>query len=337
MLNCILLFGLAVLVAAEDSCRVRPDALEEKYEALLAENEALKAENEELRRRCASDHELSSSDTQMEEALEGEAGEASSADAETEATDLEATESADAAETAEFEDSQVEENVDLHDALGSVPSVPETSGREVAPQVITSTQAGFLTIDTFEEETAGKSVFIKFMAPWCGACAEARPSWDKLRREYAGTIDTLIAQVDCTVEEHRYLCDEHGVRSYPTFKYGVVPDLQFYEGSREFEDLKAFALNNLDPMCSPQHVQACDADAKAKIRKFKAMTVSTLRQRISAKKAEMTKLAEDYELRKQTIEVRLGQAKGKLSKSKAAIDKENGLELMRACQMTMGS
>jgi len=37
-----------------------------------------------------------------------------------------------------------------------------------------------LTADNFDAETAGKTVFIKFLAPWWGHCKKMKPDWDKL-------------------------------------------------------------------------------------------------------------------------------------------------------------
>ena len=37
-----------------------------------------------------------------------------------------------------------------------------------------------LTQDNFDAETAGKTVFIKFLAPWWGHCKKMKPDWDKL-------------------------------------------------------------------------------------------------------------------------------------------------------------
>merc|ERR1711943_151867 len=66
--------------------------------------------------------------------------------------------------------------------------------------------------------TSGKSVFIKFLAPWCGHCKSMKPAWDQLMEEFKDSKSAVVADVDCTV--HQDLCGKHGVQGYPTIKYG---------------------------------------------------------------------------------------------------------------------
>ena len=42
---------------------------------------------------------------------------------------------------------------------------------------------------------------------------------------YADSPTALVADVDCTAAGEK-LCSEHGVRGYPTIKYGDPADLQ---------------------------------------------------------------------------------------------------------------
>lgn len=71
-----------------------------------------------------------------------------------------------------------------------------------------------------------------------------KPDWDKLIAEYEGSTQALIADVDCTAAGQA-LCQQHGVGSYPTIKYGDPDKLQDYSGGRGFDDLKTFADTNL--------------------------------------------------------------------------------------------
>merc|ERR1712151_221729 len=96
----------------------------------------------------------------------------------------------------------------------------------------------------------------KFLAPWCGHCKRMKPDWDKLIAEYKGHATTLIADVDCTTGGQS-LCEEVGVRGYPTIKYGDPADLQDYNGGRSYDDLKSFADENLGPSCGPANLDLC--------------------------------------------------------------------------------
>merc|ERR1712194_752036 len=85
----------------------------------------------------------------------------------------------------------------------------------------------------------------------------------------------LVADVDCTAGG-KSLCDEVGVRGYPTIKHGDPNDLEDYNGGRTFDDLKKFATENLGPSCGPNNLDLCDDDAKASIAKYSAMVPAQL-------------------------------------------------------------
>lgn len=145
-----------------------------------------------------------------------------------------------------------------------------------------------LTPDNYSAETDGKSVFLKFFAPWCGHCKKLKPDWDKLIEDFASSSTQLVADVDCTADG-KALCDANGVKGYPTLKWGDPSDLQDYQGGRSYDDLKKFADENLKPICSVKNIDLCDADKKAQIEKYQAMSLDDLK---AAAKAEEDKLEE---------------------------------------------
>mmetsp|Transcript_16211 Transcript_16211/g.35087 ORF Transcript_16211/g.35087 Transcript_16211/m.35087 type:complete len:218 (-) Transcript_16211:378-1031(-) len=161
-----------------------------------------------------------------------------------------------------------------------------------------------LSPDNWEAETSGKSVFLKFFAPWCGHCKKLKPDWDKLMDEFAGSATQLVADVDCTAGG-KPLCDENGVKGYPTLKWGDPSDLQDYQGGRTLSDLSKFANEKLKPLCSVKNIDLCDADKKAEIEKYQAMDSAALEAVVAAEekkleaaealfKAEVQKLQDTY-------------------------------------------
>jgi len=81
------------------------------------------------------------------------------------------------------------------------------------------------------------------------------PDWEKLADDWAGHEVGLIAEVDCTTDG-KPLCDQNGVKGFPTLKYGDPSALEDYQGGRTFNDLAEFALANsarslkvLPPIC----------------------------------------------------------------------------------------
>merc|ERR1712060_994181 len=97
----------------------------------------------------------------------------------------------------------------------------------------------------------------------------------------AGSSTQLVADVDCTADG-KPLCDEVGVKGYPTIKWGDPSDLQDYQGGRTYDDLKAFADENLKPVCSPKNIDLCDDAKKADILKFQGMPDADLEAAIAA-------------------------------------------------------
>jgi len=118
-----------------------------------------------------------------------------------------------------------------------------------------------------------------------------KPAWDELGDAFAGSSTVLIGDVDCTVEES--LCKKYGVEGYPTIKSFVGGgDGEDYDGGRDFDDLKAFADENLGASCSNDNVDLCDDEQKAILTKYNAMSAED-RQAIIDEAAATVKKAEE--------------------------------------------
>jgi len=128
-----------------------------------------------------------------------------------------------------------------------------------------------------------------------------KPDWDKLTEEYKDSKSVLIADVDCTADG-KELCNEIGVRGYPTIKYGDPADLTDYKGGRTLKDLQAHAAENLGPTCGPNNLDLCDAEKKASIEKYAAMSIADLDAFIEAQSTAMETAESDFKTFVETLQ-----------------------------------
>jgi hypothetical protein len=154
-----------------------------------------------------------------------------------------------------------------------------------------------------------------------------KPDWDKLMAAFADSKDVLIADVDCTAGG-KSLCDQVGVRGYPTIKHGDPNDLQDYKGGRDFSALKKFA-DGLGPVCGPGNLDLCDAAKKAKIDEFKAMGAEKRDAMIKEKEKEGEKLEADFKTFVEGLQKQYEEANKKKDKDIEAV-KESGLGLLKS-------
>jgi hypothetical protein len=160
-----------------------------------------------------------------------------------------------------------------------------------------------------------------------------KPAWDKLMKNWnkGDRVKTsLIADVDCTADG-KPICEQVGVQGFPTIKWGDVSNLEDYQGGRDYDALKAFAKENLKPMCSPANLDLCDEEKKQEIAKFTAMSDDDLAKMIEEKNAEIKKANEDFESATKQLQDTYSQLQK--DKDEAIADvKKSGLGLMQAVQ-----
>jgi len=155
-----------------------------------------------------------------------------------------------------------------------------------------------------------------------------KPAWDKLAEEFKDSKSAVVADVDCTAGG-KDLCSTHGVRGYPTIKYGDPNALEDYKGGRDFDALKKFAEENLGPTCGPANLDLCDADKKAQIEKYSAMSATDLQAVVDEKVAAQEKLETDFKTFVEGLQKSYTEASEKKDKDVEAI-KSSGLGLMKA-------
>jgi uncharacterized coiled-coil protein SlyX len=155
-----------------------------------------------------------------------------------------------------------------------------------------------------------------------------KPAWDKLIEEFKDSKTALVADVDCTAGGQA-LCNEIGVRGYPTIKYGDPSNLEDYKGGRDFDSLKKFAEENLGPTCGPANLDLCDAEKKAEIEKYQKMSVAELEVSIKEKTESMEKLESDFKTFVEGLQKTYSSANEKKDKDIEDI-KNSGLGLMKS-------
>jgi len=160
-----------------------------------------------------------------------------------------------------------------------------------------------------------------------------KPDWDKLMKAFKDDESRLVADVDCTAAG-KPLCDQVGVRGYPTIKHGDPNNLEDYKGGRDYAALEKFA-KGLKPVCSPAKMDLCEPEMKEKILELQKLSAADLDKQIKEKEAEMEKAEKTF-----TDEVdKLQKAYQKLQEDKeaaVAAVKESGLGLMKAVKAHAG-
>merc|ERR1712078_555057 len=134
------------------------------------------------------------------------------------------------------------------------------------------------------------------------------------------------ADVDCTAAG-KPLCDQVGVRGYPTIKSGDPNNLEDYKGGRDFAALEKFA-KGLKPVCSPAKMDLCEPEMKEKILELQKLSAADLDAQIKEKEAEIEKAEKTF-----TDEV------DKLQEDKEATVtavKDSGLGLMKSVKAAAG-
>jgi protein disulfide-isomerase-like protein len=185
-----------------------------------------------------------------------------------------------------------------------------------------------LTPDNWDAMTDGKTVFVKFFAPWCGHCKKMAPDWETLATEWEGHEVGLIADVDCTAEG-KPLCDAQGVKGFPTLKYGDPNALEDYSGGRSLSDFQAFAKENLKPVCSPAKLDLCDDAKKAEIEGLMAMADEDINAKIAVEEKKLEDAEEDFKNEVQKLQEKY-QSLMDEKDAKAAAVKSAGLGLMKS-------
>jgi hypothetical protein len=159
-----------------------------------------------------------------------------------------------------------------------------------------------------------------------------KPAWDKLIKEYAGSKTALVADVDCTTDEGKKLCETHGVEGFPTIKWGDPSNLEDYDGGRDLKELTKFAKENLKPVCSPSNIDLCDEAKKKQINELMAMTAADLEAKIEEKEKEQKDAEELFTAEVEKLQKKYEELEKEKKETIQAV-KDFGLGLMKAVKV----
>lgn len=143
-----------------------------------------------------------------------------------------------------------------------------------------------LTPENWDAETSGKTVFLKFMAPWCGHSKQMKPAWDSLMKQYEGSNEALVGDIDCTAGG-KVLCEKFGIQGFPHIKWGDPNMLEDYEGSRELDGMVTWSKEHLKAICGPAHIHLCDASTTAEIERLQKLSDEDLDREIKQKDGDV--------------------------------------------------
>merc|ERR1719247_2975043 len=89
-------------------------------------------------------------------------------------------------------------------------------------------------------------------------------------KEFGDSKTLVVAEVDC-IGGGKSLCEDHGIRGYPSLKYGDPTELKDYTGGRYNPEMSDFA-QELAPTCSPARLDLCDDERRRKIEEFQKIS-----------------------------------------------------------------
>jgi len=94
---------------------------------------------------------------------------------------------------------------------------------------------------SFRAKTA--KMMTMFYAPWCGHCKAMKPAYMDAAAKISTSSEFAFTAVDCTDAANKDLCEEYGVKGYPTIKNfaSASSGADDYTGPRDLDGLVAHA------------------------------------------------------------------------------------------------
>ena len=95
---------------------------------------------------------------------------------------------------------------------------------------------------TFDQDVAGKKVFVLFYSENCGYCTKLMPKWENVSASHPDKMTSF--ECSSTDPKTQAICKRYGINSYPTMLVldnGVAQNT--YDGDRSEASLTSFVTN----------------------------------------------------------------------------------------------
>jgi len=155
-----------------------------------------------------------------------------------------------------------------------------------------------------------------------------KPAWDNLTEAYKDHEFIVIGDVDCTRGDGESLCDEVGVRGFPTIMYGEAGELLHYKGGRDFEALDNFT-KELKPVCSVSYPNLCSEEHKAEMDRVQKLTKEERAAETAEKSKEVERLKAETQVEIDALLEKIKDAEG-IKKVAIQAVKDSGLALLKS-------
>lgn len=111
-----------------------------------------------------------------------------------------------------------------------------------------------------------------------------KPDWDKLSTEFADSASVVVADVDCTSDGGKEVCNDAGVKGYPTIKYFTAEtgtEGEAYNGARSYDALEKFVKEKLEVQCDITNPSECDEKEQGYITKMSAKDKADIEKEVT--------------------------------------------------------
>ena len=132
--------------------------------------------------------------------------------------------------------------------------------------------------------------------------------------------EVTIGRVDCDREVD--LCKRFEILGTPTLLYGNPYNLLEYGGDKDFLSLKAWAMDVLVPICSPDTLDPCSDLEKEQISQWMKMSEGDLQRMIEDVKNREETAHRDFEAKMHELQVQYDSLNDKNTRSQARMKRE---------------